>query len=222
MNTRQIFLNEVDTIILYDNLLSQESLQLLSYKYNVRDTNLLKKIKKCCQTDYAFSLLTIDNDLISFTFRKNKIYKTIHKLENIFSNKRNFCGITTDNKIIFWGNIPKINTFYYSIDKNKCEIYSLTNGFLIYNYPNVYLWKNSNSNISKIFKNVEWLIDVYGKFQLFKKYEEIYCIEDIDKKYICNMSTNNQKLNLVKSLIINKLINDKSRLIQILEYCIKY
>lgn len=218
MNNLCYFLNEVDFIILYDNLISQESLQLLSDKYKIKDSNLLKKIKKCCKTNNAFSLLTIDNDLISFTFKKTKIYN-IYKLENIISNKSNFCGITPNNKIIFWGNIPKINTLYYSIDKNICEICPLFNGFLIYNHPNIYLWEDLN--ITKI-KNVEWMINIHNKFQLFKKYKEIYCIDgDVDKKYICNMLTNNETLNLVKSLIINKLVTDKNRLIQIVEHCIK-
>lgn len=216
MNEIHILKNEEDTIILHNNVLSDESINLINNKYKIN--NFTKLIKQYCCTNDSFALLTENNEVISFG--KVKIFKILNKLEKIVSNHHNFCGITLDDKIIFWGNTSKKITLPYKINKNLCEIHPLSNGFLIYDTPNIYLY--GNSSMTKIIKNVEWLVDLNGKVKVFKKHNEINCIEkDINKKHIINTSTTNSQLNLLKSLIINNLINNKNRLLEILDHCIK-
>lgn len=203
-----------------NNNLTEDTIQYIQNNYNLFDENLFKQIKQICSTNDSISLLTIDGNLI--TFGNNNFY-TEHKILNIFikilSNESSFCGITTDSRVIFWGDNNKKKILKYKVDKNNNEIFPLSNGFLIFTFNNIYLW-NSN-NITKIVKDVDHLINLHN-IKLFKHNNNIYYIKNNDANNIYNFDTKtpNEKLNYIRTLIIDKLINDKNRLFDIISLCI--
>lgn len=219
MNSNQV---NIKNFIKLDenNNLTEDTIQYISNTYNLSNPNLFKKIKQVCSTDDSISLLTIDGNLI--TFGNNNFY-TNHELLNIFikisSNNSFFCGITTDSRVIFWGDNNKKKILKYKVDKNNNEIFPLFNGFLIFTFNNIYLWSPLNN--TKIIKNVTHVINLHN-IKIFKQDNNLFYIknDDVDNIYNFNIETTDKKLNYIKNIIIDKLINDKNRLFDIISSCI--
>lgn len=203
-----------------NNNLTEDTIQYIQNNYNLFDENLFKQIKQICSTNDSISLLTIDGNLI--TFGNNNFY-TDHKILNTFikiiSNESLFCGITTDSRIIFWGDNNKKKILKYKVDKNNNEIFALSNGFLIFTFNNIYLW-NLN-NVTKIIKDVSHLINL-PNIKIFKHDNNIYYIRNDDANNIHNfdIKTSDEQLNYIRTLIVDKLVNDKNRLFNIISSCI--
>jgi hypothetical protein len=218
-----IYSNNQDTIEINKyQYLTENTIKCITSKYDISKLKLTNEIKQCCYTNLSFSLITKDHDLITFGY--DNFYLT-HEISNKFtkivSNNIYFCGLTDENIVFFWGTNKKKKMLKYKIDKFNNELVSTYNGFIIYSQNMLHLWSNLN-NDATIIKNITQFINLKN-ISLINQHNNIYYIknDNIDNIFLCDIKTNNLNLNRIKIKIIDKLMNDKTRLFKIVSKCIK-
>lgn len=221
--------NHNNILTTLNNYLSPETVINLNKNYSIDVSLLSQPIKKILSTLNVFSVLTTENNLFAFgniLLRKNKI-------KDIFANELFFCGLKQNNDILIWGDQFK-KYVLKSVDRQNfknCSIKTLTNGFSILSNKNLYLIKDK-AEVNTI-KNVAQS-ETVGELKIFKTADKIiYFKNDInDVKEFSLTSLNQLENNLketeleqdleqerltAKKILVDKLMSNKNRLIQIIK-----
>lgn len=209
--------NNNNNIILLNNYLSSESIIELNKKYSIELSLLSQQIKKILLTDNLFSILTINGNLFSFG---NLLFRT-NKIIDIYSNKLFFCGIKQNNDILIWG--ENFDKYILKLcNKQGIKNYSIKtfdNGFSILSSNNLYLIKDKSECI--IIKNIT-KVETFGELNFFKTEDKIiYFKNDVNDVKEFSLLEDSSKKNKMKNIFINKLMNDKSRLLYIIKKTIQ-
>ena len=206
--------NLEDKLQLNNEFLSNDTIQILREKYDIKKSFLLQPIQQICSTDNIFSLLMKNGSVVVF----GKQLLSLNKISKIFSNKSFFCGITNDNKLSFWGQNFKRQLITDLKMKDDFVVSTVPNAFVIHNSQFLCLIKNNDE------------IDVMEYLNCFSSLFKLKIAKN-NKKIVYFKKGNNsirelisdttkETISSIKFSIIDKFCNNKMRLIKIIQKCV--